>query len=226
MRWGKRSDLKIRMIDKVNDSTAEHELLRKIGRLRQKRADLQSEINYISIQLESYEDAAKMVYGQAQFNAFMSALMGETVPSKTPSYGPQPQTKVQKRKRSISVNWAVMLMSLKEMPTFGYPEIVSVSDLKDLGITIAAARSQMKTYIDTKLVERVGDGKFSVTDHGHQVAMEALNKLAADTSKLDPEQQSDAVKRYGKLFDDLLGEDDDVNPNEVETTEKASDVFG
>ncbi|KQQ72438.1 hypothetical protein ASF70_12980 [Rhizobium sp. Leaf321] len=210
------------MNDKVNESTEEHELLRKIGRLRKKRAELQSEINYISIQLESYEDAAVMVYGQAQFTAFMAALMGEALPSKAPAYGPQPQSKFQRRKRSISVNWAVMLTSLNEMPTFGYQEIVSVSDLKNLDITIAAARSQMKTYIDGGLVQRVGDGKFSVTDQGLRVAMEALSKVTADSTQLPSEQQSSAPQRFDNLFDD----DDDVNPNEVQSTLSAAEAFG
>lgn len=159
------------MIIENDSEPGEHELLKKIATLRKQREALLSQVSVLNIQLESYEDAAKLVYGKDQFSAFMGALVGNVAPSMPTVYGPEP-----KRKRSISVNWATVLMALGGLPSFNYDQIVSVSDIKDLGITIAAARSQMKTYIASGMVDRVADGIFKVTDKGRAAADESLRK--------------------------------------------------
>ncbi|MGO7445143.1 hypothetical protein ACC668_10595 [Rhizobium ruizarguesonis] len=165
------------MMTETDSEPGEHELLKKIATLRRQRDALMSQVGILNIQLASYEDAATLVYGKDQFAAFMGALVGNMVPSMPSIYGSGSGSPSEtKRKRSISVNWATVLIALKGMPQFGYEQIVSVSDLKDLGINIAAARSQMKTYIASGLVDRVADGVFSVSEKGVAAAEDALRK--------------------------------------------------
>ncbi|WP_427145202.1 hypothetical protein [Rhizobium pisi] len=161
----------------TDSETGEHELLKKIATLRKQRDALMAQVGVLNIQLASYEDAATLVYGRDQFIAFMGALVGNVVPSMPTMYGSSSASPSEsKRKRSISVNWATILIALKSMPQFGYDEIVSVSEVRDLGITIAAARSQMKTYIASGLIDRVSDGVFSVSEKGVAAAEDALRK--------------------------------------------------
>ncbi|MEF3134603.1 hypothetical protein OS035_24410 [Rhizobium sp. 268] len=165
------------MMTETDSEPGEHELLKKIATLRKQRDALMAQVGVLNIQLASYEDAATLVYGKDQFSAFMGALVGNVVPSMPTMYGAGAAGSTEtKRKRSISVNWATVLLALKGMPQFGYEQIVSVSDLKDLGINIAAARSQMKTYIGNGLVDRVADGVFSVSEKGVAAAEDALRK--------------------------------------------------
>lgn len=208
------------------ESTEEYELLRKIAALRKTRAELQAKLSHLTIQLDTYEDAARMVYGRDQYQTFISALMGETVPSMPTIYGAQETTGPKRRRMSTS--WATMLVSLKDLPSFGYEQIVAVSGLKELGITLAAARSQMKTYIDgtPPYVERVGDGMFKVTKAGLDAATNSLGRAGVQAVALTAEEHAAAVSRYAQ-FDDLLGhaDDNDVNPDEVPSTISAKDAF-
>ncbi|CDZ30745.1 Hypothetical protein NGAL_HAMBI490_56150 [Neorhizobium galegae bv. officinalis] len=162
------------------DSGDSHELLRKIAKLQQRRDEMLAEISVLSIQIESYTDAAKMVYGP-RFSPLMTALTSPhhyPVLPGWPGFGPPTNSAAtHKRKRSISINWATALAHLQNLESFGYAQIVEISDLKDLKITIAAARSQMKTYVEMGLVDRVNDGEFKVTEKGREASQEALRKV-------------------------------------------------
>lgn len=203
------------------------DLLEKIRVLRMEKARANVEASRInerlkelSIQISAYEDAASMVFGESQYTALMAAIEGNitarhsltsTLASSVTVAGglialgrevfaPSP------KKKSLSESWAKLLVSMAEHEAFTYDDLVTMSEIMDYDVAKPTMRSQIKTYVDSGLVERLENerGKFRVTPTGRATAESALNMRGQDPSA--------RVKTVGKLSDtsdfaDIFGDD-------------------
>lgn len=197
------------------------DLLEKIRVLRIERArataeavKIQERLKELSIQISAYEDAAAMVFGESQYAALMAAIEGNIVARNAASstfsaglfaVGRDLLESSQKRK-SLSESWAKLLLSMAEHEAFSYDDLVTMSEIMDYDVAKPTMRSQIKTYVDGGLVERLENerGKFRVTPTGRATAESALNMRGQDPSAV--------VKTVARLsdasdFKDILGDD-------------------
>lgn len=79
-----------------------------------------------------------------------------------------------KRKRRLSVMWAQILAALNSQPSFDYKDLLEVAEKLGHEVAPNVARSQMKLYADSGLVERIDDGKFRVTADGIDASARTL----------------------------------------------------
>jgi DNA-binding transcriptional ArsR family regulator len=197
------------------------DLLEKIRVLRNERAHVGAEVSKLNermkelaIQISAYEDAALMVFGENQYTALMAAIEGNilarTALTSKMARGLMsfavdtfaPSTK----KKSLSEAWAKLILSMAEHDSFSYDDMVTMSEILNFDVAKPTMRSQIKTYVDSGLVERIDNerGRFKVTPTGRATAEAALNVRGHD--------QSAIVKTVGHLpsitdIDDLLGDD-------------------
>ena len=200
------------------------DLLEKIRVLRIERERISAEISVLSerlkelgIKIGAYEDAAAMVFGESQYVALMAAIEGN-IQARRPVLGGL--IAVGKdfiegaKKKNLSEGWAKLLVSMSEHASFGYDDLEAMSDIMDHGISKAGLRSQIKSYVDSNLVERIeGErGRFRVTEMGRITAEAALPKAAVRTPAKPALPESPAFPEppdFGVFleFEDLLGDD-------------------
>ncbi|EJC69542.1 hypothetical protein Rleg5DRAFT_5335 [Rhizobium leguminosarum bv. viciae WSM1455] len=171
------------------------ELLEKIRGLRGERARVTTELGKLherlkelNIKISAYEDAATMVFGESQYSALMTAIEGNiqarnavtsTLTGGLLALGKE-ILETSLKKKNLSEAWAKLLVSMSEHESFSYDDLVTMSEIMDYGISKPTLRSQIKTYVDSGLVERIENerGKFRVTPMGRTTAEAALPKKA------------------------------------------------
>jgi hypothetical protein len=137
-------------------------LLDKLDERRAALARLDHDRMVLIAQIAAYEDAVRLLNTPA---ASITGAAG-TLAAQAPAPHREPSKRSGVR---LSKVWAHVLGSLGTAQ-FGYDDIMQMSDIFGFGIKRNVARSQMKLYTDSGLVERVSDGKFRVTPAGKQAA--------------------------------------------------------
>lgn len=173
---------------------------------------LQERLKELNIRISAYEDAGIIVFGESQYWALMAAIEGNiqarnavaaTLAGGLMSLGKEVLEASQKKK-NLSEAWAKLLVSMPEHDAFTYDDLVTMSEIMDYGISKPTLRSQIKTYVDSGLVERIENerGKFRVTPMGRATAEAALPKKVPSRPAL-----IEALDDGPPLeWDDLLGE--------------------
>ncbi|MFF0948192.1 MarR family transcriptional regulator [Rhizobium leguminosarum] len=173
------------------------DLLEKIRVLRIERARVGAELSRLNermkelnIQIGAYEDAATMVFGESQYSALMAAIEGNIQTRRAATGGLMALGKELldgSKRKNLSGNWAKLLVSMSEHDSFGYDDLVAMSEIMDWGISKPTLRSQIKSYVDSDLVERIDNerGKFRVTPIGRTTAEAALHKAPARPALAD-----------------------------------------
>lgn len=172
---------------------ASTDLLEKIRDLRIEKARVGAEMSRLnerlkelSIQIGAYEDAASMVFGESHYIALMAAIEGNILARNaltTDMLGGllssvrdvfEPTSK----KKNLSESWARLLVSMAEHESFSYDDLVTMSEIMEFDVAKPTMRSQIKTYVDSGLVERIENerGRFRVTPLGRATAQSALPK--------------------------------------------------
>jgi DNA-binding MarR family transcriptional regulator len=203
------------------------DLLEKIRALRNERAHVGAEVSKLNdrmkelaIQISAYEDAASMVFGESQYSALMAAIEGNILARTALNSSLTSSVSVAKglyafgrdtfaaspRKKSLSEAWAKLLLSMAEHESFSYDDLVTMAEIMDYDVAKPTMRSQIKTYVDNGLVERLENerGRFRLTPSGRETAEAALNSRSPEPSPI--------VKTVGHLdklvdIDDLVGDD-------------------
>lgn len=205
------------------------DLLEKIRVLRVERARASAEASRIherlkelSIQISAYEDAASMVFGESQYTALMAAIEGNiltrsALTSALPSslsvgggliaFG-RDTFAASPRKKSLSESWAKLLALMAEHESFSYDDLVTMSEMMNYDVAKPTMRSQIKTYVDSGLVERLENerGRFRVTPLGRTTAEAALPKQEPLRPALVEALSKGPDEGWG-AFEDLLGDD-------------------
>jgi DNA-binding MarR family transcriptional regulator len=95
---------------------------------------------------------------------------------------------------------------MAEHESFSYDDLVTMAEIMDYDVAKPTMRSQIKTYVDNGLVERLENerGRFRLTPSGRETAEAALNSRSPEPSPI--------VKTVGHLdklvdIDDLVGDD-------------------
>lgn len=198
------------------------DLLEKIRALRIEKArasaeasKIQERIRDLTIRISAYEDAASMVFGETQYTALMAALEGniaarkafsETVTGGLIAFGRDVFGASIKRK-SLSESWAKLLLSMAEHEAFTYDDLVTMSEIMDYDVAKPTMRSQIKTYVDSGLVERLENerGKFKVTPLGRVTAEAAVPKPEPQRPALAETLADRAANPWADL-EELLGD--------------------
>lgn len=96
-----------------------------------------------------------------------------------------------KRKRRLSVMWAQILAALNSQPSFDYKDLLEVAEKLGHEVTPNVARSQMKLYADSGLVERIDDGKFRVTVEGVDASARTLLRVDEASDEAEAPESPD-----------------------------------
>jgi hypothetical protein len=152
-------------------------LINKINEKKREIARYEQSIATLRIEVGAYVDALELLGISAEI-AQGYVAMGEML-------GEFPSTKRIRKARGMSPQWAQILLDVSEPGNteFGYSSINAACDLRGFDVKGNVARAQMKQYVDTRMVDRVSDGKFKVTDAGRKAATEALSLSEAGGEK-------------------------------------------
>jgi hypothetical protein len=195
------------------------DLLEKIKSLRIEKACLSAEIETIhdrlrelEIKLSAYVDAASMVFGETQYQALMKALGGEVHRYASKHYAGLIEVgkklgdeEAEENTKRLSENWARLLGSMSNHVEFGYSDLETLMTLMSFNISKAGLRSQMKAYVDSGLVDRVGErGKFVVTELGKKIVEAKLAKPDQDSHNGSDESAGSSMRTTRAFSPDIF----------------------
>ena len=95
------------------------------------------------------------------------------------------------KKRGLSGLWGKMLATLNTMPSFTYSDIQEAAKAIGTEVSPNVARSQMKLYADSGLVERIADGRFRITAEGMAAARSAITRTILAPAEAEAEYSPD-----------------------------------
>lgn len=130
----------------------------RVERAERKIADAERERNDARIEVAAYERAAQAIGLQGEF----------PLPVDNAAQALEPKRVRAPKVASPQNAWARVFQLLHKRHTdgFGYDEIASAADELGIAYKRPSLRTKMMNYVNDNAMERVGSGKFRVSDQG------------------------------------------------------------